>query len=305
RAEKEAKKVKLHHHQHHHQHAEHRTHQPHQLQHNPNKPHNFSEDKHVLHSRQHGHHHHHQHHHHPHSHGLTNGTKKNLQPTLPPPSAQQQQQQQPSLPRPPPPPPQRKVAEQLQKKRAVPPEPPALFTFTPLKVVKAKPQDFKEKHREKDPKLKLKKENAEANVKHAALEKKKEPRPHNENIKSLTLEEYLLKKKKKKKKHREEEHSTKKVRRMHNKAVQTVCAGLGADLALPVRPDPSRSGTVKHESSHQPSRDSSTNHHQPYLHALKLGHVPFVSHQDHYIRSSSLQTGTWCGRLMHEERQAN
>lgn len=40
-------------------------------------------------------------------------------------------------------------------------------------MVKAKPQDFKEKHRDKDLKLKLKKENTEANVKHAELKKKK------------------------------------------------------------------------------------------------------------------------------------
>ncbi|XP_070767138.1 lysine-specific demethylase 9 [Enoplosus armatus] len=275
RSEKEAKKVKLHHHQH----AEHRTHQPHQLQQNP-KPHNFSADKHVMHSRQHSHHHHHHH-----NHSLANGTTKNLQPTLPPP-------------------PPRKVPGQLQKKRAVPPEPPALFTFTPLKTVKAKPQDLKEKHRDKGLKLKLKKENAEANVKHDELKKKKEPRPHNENVKSRTLEEYLLKKKKKKKKHREDDHSAKKVRDMHNKAVQTVCAGLGADLTLPIVPDLSLPGTMKHESNRQPGRDTIDNH-QPYLHALKLGHVPFLSHQDHYIRSSCLQTGTWCGRFMHEERQAN
>ncbi|XP_078111867.1 lysine-specific demethylase 9 [Sander vitreus] len=271
---KEAKKVKLHQHPNQ-QHAEPRTQQPHQLQQNL-KSHKFSADKHVLHSR---------HHHHHHNRSLTNGTK-NLQPTLPPP------------------PPPREVPEQLQKKRAVLPEPPALFTFTPLKMVKAKPQEFKEKHRDKDLKLKLKKENTETNVKHAELKKSKEPRPHNENGKSLTLEEYLLKKKKKKKKHREDEHSGKKVRYMRNKAVQTVCAGLGADLNLPVCPDPSLPGTVKHESDCQPGRDSFENH-QPYLHALKLGHVPFLSHQDHYIRSSCLQTGTWCGRFMHEERQAN
>uniref|UniRef100_A0A3Q0S1M1 Round spermatid basic protein 1 n=1 Tax=Amphilophus citrinellus TaxID=61819 RepID=A0A3Q0S1M1_AMPCI len=238
RCEKEAKKVKLHHHHHNHKHAEHRTHQPHQLQQNP-KPHNFSAGKHVLHS------------HHHHNHGLTNGTKKNLQPIFSPP-------------------PPRKVPEQLQKKQTVPSQPPALFTFTPLKVVKAKPQEFKEKHREKDLKLKLKKENAEANVKHAELKKKKEPRPHNENGKSLTLEEYLLKKKKKKRKHHEDEHSVKKVRHMHNKAVQTVCSGLGAD--------PSLSGS---------------------------GHAPFLSHQDHYIRSTCIQTGTRYGRFIHEERQAN
>lgn len=72
---------------------------------------------------------------------------------------------------------------------------------------------------------------------------------------------------------------------MHSKAVQTVCAGLGVDLPLPIRPDSSN--------------------HQPYLHALKLGHAPFLSHQDHYIRSSCLQTGTRYARFMHEERQAN
>ncbi|XP_040009033.1 lysine-specific demethylase 9 [Xiphias gladius] len=282
RSEKEAKKVKLHHH--HHQQHQHHQHQQHQLllnhQHaeprtqqlrqNP-KPHNFSAGKHVPHSHQHSHPHH--------DPGLANGAGKNLQRTVP---------------------------EQLPRKRAAPSEPPALLTFTPLKVVKAKPQDFKEKHRDRDLKLKLKKENAEANVKHAELKKKKEPRPHNENIKSLALEKYLLKKKKKKKKqqHREDEHGAKKVRCVHSKAVQTVCAGLGADLALPVCADPSLAGTAKNERNRQPGRRAVANH-QPYLHALKLGHVPFLSHQDHYIRSSSLHTGTWYGHLMHEERQAN
>ncbi|KAM3618155.1 uncharacterized protein V6R79_016408 [Siganus canaliculatus] len=292
KCEKEVKKGKLHHQhqqpqpqpQQQQPHAEHRTHQPHQLQQQSPKAPNFSAGKHVLHSHKHSHHHHHHHHHgHHHSHALTNGTKKNLQPTLPPPA--------------------RKVPEQLQKKRALPPEPPALFTFTPLKMVKAKPQDFKEKHRDIEVKLKLKKENTEANVKHAELKKKKEPRPHNENIKSLTLEEYLLKKKKKKKKHREDEHSAKKVRHVHSKAVQTVCSDLGAsDLRLPGGPDPSLPDTLKQESNGQPDRDTIN---QPYLHALKLGHVPFLSHQDHSIRSSCLQTGTWCGRFMHEEWQAN
>ncbi|XP_032375788.1 lysine-specific demethylase 9 [Etheostoma spectabile] len=279
---KEAKKVKLRQDPRQ-QHAEPRTQQPHLLQQNP-KAHKFSADKHVLPS--HPHHNHHHHHHH-HNRSLTNGTK-NLQPTLAPP------------------PPRKVPPEQQQKKkqRAVLPEPPALFTLTPLKTVKAKPQEFKEKTRDKDLKLKLKKENTEANVKHAELKKSKVPKPHNENGKSLTLEEYLLKKKKKKKKHREDEHSGKKVRYMHNKAVQTVCAGLGADLSVPVCPDPPLPGTVKHDSNCQPGRDTIENH-QPYLHALKLGHVPFLSHQDHYIRSSCIQTGTWCGRFMHEERQAN
>lgn len=70
---------------------------------------------------------------------------------------------------------------------------------------------------------------------------------------------------------------------MHSRAVQTVC-----DVTLP----------------DEPVRET-VDSHQPYLQALKLGRVPFLSHQDHYIRSSCLQTGTWYGRLMHEERQAN
>uniref|UniRef100_A0A3B4F8C6 Round spermatid basic protein 1-like n=1 Tax=Pundamilia nyererei TaxID=303518 RepID=A0A3B4F8C6_9CICH len=258
RSEKEAKNVKLHHHHHNHKHAEHRIHQPHQLQQNP-KPHNFSTDKHVLHS-------------HHHNHSLTNGTKK---PIFPPPQP-------------------RKVPEQLQKKQTVPSQPPALFTFTPLKVVKAKPQEFKEKPRDKDLKLKLKKENEEANVKHAELKKKK-GEPHNENGKSLTLEEYLLKKKKKKKKNHEDEHGVKKVRHMHNKAVQTVCSGVGKDPSLP--------GSIKHESNHHPGRDAVD--YPAHLHALKQVHAPFFSHQDHYIRSSCLQTGTRYGRFIHEERQPN
>ncbi|KAM4610161.1 lysine-specific demethylase 9 [Polymixia lowei] len=284
RSDKEAKKVKLHHHHHHqqqhYQHAEQRTHQPHQLPQN-HQPSNFSPEKPAMPYNQHKHHHHHHHSH-------TNGVKNNLQPSLPPPL-----------------PPSRK--NQVEKKRAVPPAPPALFTFTPLKVAKAKTQDYKEKHRDKDLKLKLKKENTEANVKHVELKKKKEPRPHDETVKAQTLEEYLLKKKKKKKKHREDEHSDKKIRRMHNKEVQTVCAGLGADLTLSTRPDPSLPGSMKKESHCPPGNGQVDNRHRqpPCLRSPKTGQTPFLSHQDHYIRSSCLQTGTWPGRFMHEERQAN
>ncbi|XP_014823355.1 PREDICTED: round spermatid basic protein 1-like [Poecilia mexicana] len=268
RFEKEAKKVKLHHHHNHQQqHAENRSHQPHQLQQNP-KTQNFSTDKHVLHI--HHHHHHHGHHHH----GLTNGTKKSLQPAFP------------------------------AQKRAVPPQPPALFTFTPLKVVKAQPQELKDKHREKEHKLKLKKENSEANVKLPELKKKKELVPNNENGKSLTLEEYLLKKKKKKKKHRDDDQGAKKVRHLHTKAVQTVCTGLGADLTVPVNPEAKLPGVIKQESTRLPGREPVDNC-PPYIQALKMGRTPFLSHQDHYIRSSCLQTGTRYGRFIHEEKQPN
>lgn len=124
------------------------------------------------------------------------------------------------------------------------------------------------------------------------------------NVKSLTLEEYLLKKKKKKKrKHHEDKHSANKVRYVNHKAVQTVSSGLGGDLHLD---SSSPAATVKPEATRQPGREAvGAGGHLPYLDALKLGRVSFLSHQDHYIRSSCLQTGTRYGRFMHEERQAN
>lgn len=128
--------------------------------------------------------------------------------------------------------------------------------------------------------------------------------PHNENGKSLTLEEYLLKKKKKKKKHRDDDQGAKKVRRVHTKAVQTVCAGLGADLTAPVNPEAPPPRVIKQESTRHLGREP-VDSCPPYLEALKMGRLPFLSHQDHYIRSSCLQTGTRYGRFIHEERQPN
>uniref|UniRef100_A0A8C6SAV8 Round spermatid basic protein 1 n=1 Tax=Neogobius melanostomus TaxID=47308 RepID=A0A8C6SAV8_9GOBI len=170
----------------------------------------------------------------------------------------------------------------------------ALFTFTPLKVVKAKDAECREKDKQRekkkreDVKVKVKKENAERNVKPTEVKKRK-PRPHDENIKSQTLEEYLLKKKKKKKKHREEERSIKKVRYLLSKEVQT-------DLNL-------NSQDRHAKKHHRPGR--AIERHVPYLHALKPGHVPFISHQEHSIRCSCLQTGSRFARFLHEERQPN
>lgn len=143
RREKDAKKAKLHHQQHA---AEHRSLQLHLLQPQNPKAHNFSAGKHVLN----GHKHSQQHHHHKHrDHSLTNATKTHLQ-TAP------------------------RLPEQLRlKKRTVAPEAPALFTFTPLQAVKAKNQDLSEKHGDKSQKLNVKKENTEANVKHAEVKKNK------------------------------------------------------------------------------------------------------------------------------------
>ncbi|KAM9752134.1 lysine-specific demethylase 9 [Menidia menidia] len=268
RCEKEAKKVKLHHHHHFHRHAEHRGGQPQRLQQKP-EAHHFGSD--VLHT-------HHPHHHLQHGHSLSNGSNKSLEPSFPPPQRLQ------------------KKAAAVAAPSSSSSQPPALFTFPPLKVGKATPRVPPHKPRERDVALTLKQENLEANTKHAELKKKKEPRPHNENGKALTLEEYLLKKKKKKRKHHEGDHRAKKPRRVHNKAVQTEGAGPGADPSTPGRhhaaPPPAG---VKKESGRHP----------PYLHALKMARTPFLSHHEHSIRSSCLQTGGGHGRLMHEEKQAN
>lgn len=136
RREKDAKKAKLHHNQHA---AEHRSLQPHQLQLQNHQAHNFIAGKPVLLRQKHSHHRHHQ---------------SNLQPTLRPPEPQLLQ-------------------PQPQKRRTVPPEAPALFTFTPLKTVKIKNQDSHDKQRDKTLTLAVKKENAEANVKHVEVKKKK------------------------------------------------------------------------------------------------------------------------------------
>lgn len=120
---------------HHNDHAaEHRSLQPHQLQPQNPKAQNFSAGKPVLFSQKHRRHH-----------------QSNLPPTL----------------RPPEPP-----LVQRRKKRMVPPEAPALFTFTPLKTVKIRNQDFHNKHRDKTLNLGVKKENTATNVKHDEVKKK-------------------------------------------------------------------------------------------------------------------------------------
>ncbi|KAK7128947.1 hypothetical protein R3I94_017242 [Phoxinus phoxinus] len=254
RSEKEAKKIKLHHHQQNHQHAQQRAHPPHQQQNSQAR--NFSKEQAPVQHR------------HP-LHNQLHSTKKELPPGWPP----------------------RKVtpAAHVPQKTVLPPSP--LFTFTPLKVAKAKPLNNKPKHIEKDVKLKPKKENAEANVKVEECKKKKEP--HIENGKTQTLEEYLLKKKKKKKRHREDERGKKL--RVQNKEVQTVCAGLTGD-APPLSEDPVVHAYIKDEKP-CPGLDE--------YHTPKSAKKLFLSHQDHFIRSSWLQTNSSFSRLIHEEKQPN
>ncbi|TRY87075.1 hypothetical protein DNTS_009161 [Danionella cerebrum] len=246
RLEKEAKKIKLHHH--HHQHDQQRTHPPHQQQNNQAR--NFSKEQAPG---QHRHHHHHHHH---------SSSKKELPPDWPP----------------------RKVtpAAHVPQKTVLPPSP--LFTFTPLKVAKAKPLNNKPKHIEKDAKLKPKKENSEVNVK--VVESKKKKESHSENGKTQTLEEYLLKKKKKKKRHREDERG-KKIR-VHNKEVQTECSGDAPRLSE----DPVGNSYIKEEFLGE-------------FNTPKDSKKTIFSHQDYLIRKSWLQTNSPFSRFIHEEKQPN
>lgn len=79
-----------------------------------------------------------------------------------------------------------------ERKPSLPPVlptvPPVLFSFTSLKVVRAKPLDGreKEKHRIKEHKVKPKKENTEGNVKHGSVKKKKGPRTRTDSLRTWT-----------------------------------------------------------------------------------------------------------------------
>ncbi|KAA0707138.1 Lysine-specific demethylase 9 [Triplophysa tibetana] len=256
RSEKEAKKIKLHHHQHNLQHAQQRDHPPHQQQNSQARNLLGKEQAPVQHRLNHNPPHH--------------GSKKELPPGWSP----------------------RKVtpaAHVPQKTAVLPPSP--LFTFTPLKVAKAKDPNNKPKRIEKDAKLKPKKENAEANVKVGECKKKKEP--HSENGKSQTLEKYLLKKKKKKKRNREDERGKKL--RMHSKEVQTVCVGLSGDP--PTSEEPVELKYLKEEKQCHPGLGE--------YHTPKGVKKPFLTHHDHFIRNSCLQTNSCFSRLIHEEKQPN
>lgn len=136
RRENDAKKPKLHHNQ---PAAEHRSLQPHQLQPQDPKAANFRPGKAVLVSQK-------------HSRQQQHPNRRNPPPPLRPPEPQPLQR---------------------QKTRTLPPEAPALFSFTPLKGVEIRKQDFQGKPRDKPPNLGVKKENTAANAKHAEVSKKK------------------------------------------------------------------------------------------------------------------------------------
>lgn len=98
------------------------------------------------------------------------------------------------------------------------------------------------------------------------------------------MEEYLLKKKKKKKRHREDEQRSKRLR-TSDKEIQTDDCSSSTD-------DKTVLANIKDEElGHVGSNEGSAS--------------PFLSHQDHSIRSSCLKTSSCFSRLMHEEVQPN
>ncbi|XP_033905283.3 lysine-specific demethylase 9 [Acipenser ruthenus] len=195
------------------------------------------------------------------------------------------------------------LQHQPKTQKALPPAAPALFSFSPLKLPKVKSVHGKEKHdrnREKERKYKVKKENSEVNAKDAVNKIKKEP--PDENSKTQAADEYLIKKmkKKKKKKHREDERG-KRVK-MYNKEVQTVCTGLvclAPDALLEGLADDSALKYLKKEQHCQTTVGTAG------FRTPSGVQIPYLSHHDHSIRSTCLQTGTKYGRFIHEEHQPN
>ncbi|XP_069489465.1 lysine-specific demethylase 9 [Ambystoma mexicanum] len=127
-----------------------------------------------------------------------------------------------------------------------------------------------------------------------------------ENGNSLKTDDFLIKKtkKKKKKKHREDMRGRRL--KMYNKEVQTLCAGL-TRISQEVQ-SPEVVNDVEDEESCRYLKDEQ-------LCRLDLGtqeyrvpqgvQMPFMSHQDHCIRTNSLKSDTKFSNLIHEEHQSN
>ncbi|XP_069732036.1 lysine-specific demethylase 9 [Phaenicophaeus curvirostris] len=128
-----------------------------------------------------------------------------------------------------------------------------------------------------------------------------------ENGKSQRDDSLILKKikKKKKKKHREDVRG--KRLKMYNKEVQTVCAGL-TRIDKEALSQGQCDSLEMNEESFRYLKDEQ-------LCRLNLGmqeyrvpqgvQTPFVTHQEHSVRSSFLKTGTKFSNFIHEEHQSN
>ncbi|KAM6236907.1 lysine-specific demethylase 9 [Porphyrio hochstetteri] len=128
-----------------------------------------------------------------------------------------------------------------------------------------------------------------------------------ENGKTQRADSLIVKKikKKKKKKHREDVRG--KRLKMYNKEVQTVCAGL-TRIDKETLPQGQCDTLEMNKESFRYLKDEQ-------LCRLNLGmqeyripqgvETPFVTHQEHSVRSSFLKTGTKFSNFIHEEHQSN
>ncbi|NWU65847.1 RSBN1 demethylase, partial [Pterocles burchelli] len=128
-----------------------------------------------------------------------------------------------------------------------------------------------------------------------------------ENGKTQRVDSLIMKKikKKKKKKHREDVRG--KRLKMYNKEVQTVCAGL-------TRIDKETLSQGQCD-NFEMNKESFRYLKDEQLCRLNLGmqeyripqgvQTPFVTHQEHSVRSSFLKTGTKFSNFIHEEHQSN
>uniref|UniRef100_A0A663ETX8 Round spermatid basic protein 1 n=1 Tax=Aquila chrysaetos chrysaetos TaxID=223781 RepID=A0A663ETX8_AQUCH len=133
------------------------------------------------------------------------------------------------------------------------------------------------------------------------------PETPDENGKTQRADSLIMKKikKKKKKKHREDMRG--KRLKMYNKEVQTVCAGL-------TRIDKETLSQGQCDNLEM-NKESFRYLKDEQLCRLNLGmqeyripqgvQTPFVTHQEHSVRSSFLKTGTKFSNFIHEEHQSN
>ncbi|KAM4796575.1 lysine-specific demethylase 9 [Rhinophrynus dorsalis] len=216
----------------------------------------------------HHHHHHHRHRHHHHHHAKE---ELLLRPTPPPPGLPQ----------------------------AVTPITQALFTLAQL-----------ERPREKDKKKhRVKKENGGGGTGSPLRAVKKEIADENGKSQQVVKEEeedaFLKKiKKKKKKKHRDDLRGRRL--KMYNKEVQTLCAGLTRINKEAL--DPEDAGVKASDESCRYLQDEKLCRSDLGTEEYRVPQevqMPFASHQEHCIRTSTLNTGSKFSRLMHEENQSN
>ncbi|XP_051848948.1 lysine-specific demethylase 9 [Antechinus flavipes] len=224
------------------------------------------------------------------------------------------------LPPPPPPPSLAPAGPPL----AAPLAASALFTFSPLTVSAVGPKHKGHKERERHrhhhhhgsdpgssgvagPKHKGKRENGDQSGGLSPAKAPKRETP-DENGKTQRADDFVMKKikKKKKKKHREDMRGRRL--KMYNKEVQTVCAGLTRINKEILTQGQVNNSTGVNKESFRYLKDEQ-------LCRLNLGmqeyrvpqgvQTPFMTHQEHSIRSNFLKTGTKFSNFIHEEHQSN